>query len=81
MGSRRPSPARGVMAMYKLTLQGSDLHHYGRGVYGWGRFSSTTGQPGELVQFALHSEAANWMESRRVFCAGAKVVEHSDAKE
>lgn len=61
--------------MYKLTLQGSDLHHYGRGVYGWGRISSTTGQPGELVQWQLRSEADRWMEARRVFCAGARVAE------
>lgn len=61
--------------MYKLTLKGLDLHHYGQGVYGWGRYSSTTGQPGELVQFGLRSEAESWMEARRVFCAGARSAE------
>ena len=35
---------------YTLTLDGLALHHYGQGVYGWGPTSSTTGQPGRLVE-------------------------------
>ena len=58
---------------YKLTMKGSDLHHYGNGVYGWGKFSTTTGKPGELVQFYLRTEAENWVENRKVFCAGAHI--------
>ena len=36
---------------YTLTLDGLALHHYGQGVYGWGPTSSTTGQPGRLVEW------------------------------
>ena len=40
---------------------------------GAGKHSTTTGKPGELVQFGMRSEAESWMESRKVFCAGAKI--------
>lgn len=59
--------------MHTITLNGLALHHYGRGVYGWGPISSTTGAPGTLVEFQLRCEAEDWMQARRVFCAGAVV--------
>lgn len=43
--------------MYTITMNGLALHYYGGGVYGWGPISSTTGQPGTLVEFQLRCEA------------------------
>ena len=60
---------------YTLTLDGQALHHYGAGVYGWGPTSSTTGQPGQLVEWTLRAEAEAWAAARPVFCAGAVVGE------
>lgn len=59
---------------YKIELDGLALHHYGKGVYGWGKVSSTDGKLGTLVEWFLRSEAEEWMQSRRVFCDGARVV-------
>lgn len=59
--------------MHTITLDGQALHYYGRGVYGWGPVSSTTGAPGTLVEFQLRCEAEDWIRSHRVFCAGAVV--------
>jgi len=58
---------------YTLTLDGLALHHYGLGVYGWGQISSTTGQPGQLVEWTMRDEVDCWMQSRLVFCTGAVV--------
>lgn len=60
---------------YILTLQGVALHHYGNGVYGWGPISSTTGQPGRLVEWTIRSEVEAWIERRQVFYRDA-VIEH-----
>ena len=60
--------------MHTITLHGLALHHYGQGVYGWGPVSSTTGQPGTLVEFRSQAEAEAWMQERRVFCTGAVVT-------
>ncbi len=60
---------------YTLTLDGCALHHYGQGVYGWGPTSSTTGQPGRLVEWSMRCEVEDWMQARRVFCAGAVIEE------
>lgn len=59
---------------YTLTLDGHALHHYGQGVYGWGSTSSTTGQPGRLVEWTMRAEVESWMQARAVFCAGAVIV-------
>lgn len=59
---------------YTLTLDGYALHHYGRGVYGWGPTSSTTGEPGRLVEWTKREDAEKWAAVERVFCAGAVVV-------
>ena len=59
--------------MYILTLDGLPLHHYGQGVYGWGPISSTTGEPGRLVEWALRGEVDAWAAARPVFCAGAVI--------
>ena len=64
---------------YTLTLDGLALHHYGQGVYGWGPTSSTTGQPGRLVEWVMRAEAERWMQARAVFCAGAQVQAMSGA--
>ena len=64
---------------YTLTLDGLALHHYGQGVYGWGPTSSTTGQPGRLVEWVMSAEAERWMQARAVFCAGAQVQAMSGA--
>ena len=58
---------------YILTLDGLPLHHYGKGVYGWGEVSSTTGQPGRLFEWALRAEVEAWAAARAVFCAGAVI--------
>ena len=58
---------------YILSLAGLSLHHYGRGVYGWGPISSTTGQPGRLVEWTMRSEVEAWLQARAVFCSGAKI--------
>lgn len=58
---------------YTLTLDGHALHHYGQGAYGWGPTSSTTGQPGQLVEWTMCAEVESWMQARAVFCAGAVV--------
>lgn len=60
---------------YILTLQGVALHHYGNGVYGWGPISSTTGEPGRLVEWTMRSEVEAWIERRQVFYRDA-VIEH-----
>lgn len=60
--------------MYTIMLHGLALHCYGQGVYGWGPLSSTTGQRGTLVEFQLRSKAEDWMEGKRVFCRGARVM-------
>ena len=60
---------------YTLTLDGLALHHYGQGVYGWGPTSSTTGQPGQLVEWSQRFEAEDWISKRPVFCNGAIVTE------
>jgi hypothetical protein len=65
---------------YKITMSGSDLHHYGNGAYGWGKFSTITGHPGALVLFFLRSEAEDWIEHRAVFCSGARVVLSTDRR-
>jgi|LSQX01.2.fsa_nt_gb hypothetical protein len=62
-------------ARYTISLDGKHLHHYGQGVYGWGPVSSTTGQPGRLVEWSMRCEADDWMQARAVFCAGAVVKE------
>lgn len=60
--------------MYILTLDGLALHHYaGQGAYGWGPVSSTTGEPGTLVEWALRAEVEAWAAARAVFCAGAVI--------
>ena len=59
---------------YCITLDGLHLHHYGRGIYGWGSVSSTTGQPGQLVEWELRCEAEDWISKRPVFCNGAIVT-------
>jgi len=59
---------------YILTLDGLPLHYYaGQGAYGWGPVSSTTGQPGTLVEWALRAEVEAWAAARPVFCAGAVI--------
>jgi len=59
---------------YCLVMDGLSLHYYaGQGAYGWGPVSSTTGQPGTLVEWHMQCEAEEWMAERRVFCAGAKI--------
>ena len=61
---------------YILTLDGLSLHYYaGQGAYGWGPTSSTTGEPGQLVEWHMQCKAEDWMTKRRVFCAGAKIIE------
>lgn len=60
---------------YAIQLTGTALHYYGEGVYGWGPVSSTTGTAGRLVEFALESEAHDWINKRQVFCAGSVVVD------
>lgn len=60
---------------YCITLDGLHLHHYGQGVYGWGPVSSTTGQPGQLVEWTLRCEAEEWISKRPVFCSGSTVTE------
>ncbi len=62
------------MVNYTLQLNGLSLHHYGQGVYGWGPTSSTTGQPGRLVEWTMRYEVEDWMQTHAVFCAGAVVV-------
>lgn len=59
---------------YRIELNGVALHHYGNGVYGWGPVSSTDGKVGALVEWFLRTEAEDWMQARRVFCTGARVV-------
>lgn len=60
---------------YTLTLDSCALHHYGHGVYGWGPISSTTGQPGRLVEWTMRAEVEAWAAARPVFCAGAVIKE------
>lgn len=60
---------------YTLTLDGYALHYYGRGVYGWGPTSSTTGQPGRLVEWTMRCEVEDWIQERAVFCTGAVIEE------
>lgn len=60
---------------YAIQLTGTALHCYGDGVYGWGPVSSTTGTAGRLVEFTLESEAHDWINKRKVFCAGSVVVD------
>nr|WP_059392993.1 hypothetical protein [Pseudomonas toyotomiensis] len=60
---------------YTLILDGLALHYYGNGVYGWGPISSTTGQPGQRVEWSMRCEAASWMQARTVFCTGAVIEE------
>lgn len=43
---------------YKIELDGLALHHYGKGVYGWGKVSSTDGKLGTLVEWFFRSENA-----------------------
>ena len=61
--------------MYIVTFRGAALHHYGQGVYGWGPRSSTTGQPGQLMQFSMREEAQHWIDTRGQFSRGAVVQE------
>jgi len=64
---------------YCLVLDGLSLHYYaGQGAYGWGPVSSTTGEPGTLVEWYMQCEAEEWMTERRVFCAGAKIIERDE---
>lgn len=56
---------------YTIELDGKALHHYGKGVYGWGKYSSTDEKIGTLVEWSMESEAEEWMKKRRVFCTGA----------
>lgn len=66
---------------YILTLQGVALHHYGQGVYGWGPISSTTGQPGRLVEWAMRCEAEAWVERQQVFCRDAVIERRASRTE
>ena len=59
---------------YILTLDGLSLHYYaGQGAYGWGPVSSTTGEPGRLVEWTMRDEVEAWAAARPVFCAGAVI--------
>ena len=60
---------------YIVTLNAVSLHYYGQGVYGWGPISSTTGQPGQLVQWTMREEAQHWIDTRGQFSRGALVQE------
>lgn len=70
-----PPMVNAINHTYTLTLDGLALHHYGQGVYGWGPTSSTTGEPGRLVEWTMRTEVADWMQARAVFCAGAVIEE------
>lgn len=61
--------------MHIVTFQGTSLHHYGQRVYGWGPRSSTTGQPGQLVQFHTFADAQHWIDTHGQFSRGAVVQE------
>lgn len=59
--------------MYIVTFRGAALHYYGQGCYGWWPRSSTTGQPGQIVQFTMREEAQHWIDTRGQFSRGAVV--------
>lgn len=67
--------------MYKIELDNLPFCYYGKrdekvGAYGWGLKDSINAQPGQIVFFSLKDEAVDYMSSRRVFFAGAKIVKH-----
>lgn len=43
---------------------GNPLRYYGAGAYGWLEHSSTTGEPGLVVEFERRADAERWLAGR-----------------